>query len=172
MVSSEWIDKGYHEEWTFECSACGGWSPEEYDFCPHCGADMQLTASNEKKHQTYTEEPVKLTYDGVVIRADAIDALFRKAHTKPAVTEGGEIHRYLDCYEAMDVIKALPSAVVEPTAREFLTDWAIVCHHYDKAPCETCPLYGICGPAMIQNIDDAISSVKSAVRLVQEHKYN
>lgn len=41
---------------TFECSACGGYSPEEYDFCPHCGADMRLTASNEKKHKTYIED--------------------------------------------------------------------------------------------------------------------
>lgn len=55
-MSNTWIDKGYHEEWTFECSACGGYSPEEYDFCPHCGAAMQLTASNEKKCKTYLED--------------------------------------------------------------------------------------------------------------------
>lgn len=47
MRKAEWIDKGYHEEWTFECSACGGWSPEEYDFCPHCGADMRKEAKDE-----------------------------------------------------------------------------------------------------------------------------
>lgn len=41
VVRGKWIDKGYHEEWTFECSACGGYSPEEYNFCPHCSADMQ-----------------------------------------------------------------------------------------------------------------------------------
>ena len=43
VMRGKWIDKGYHEEWTFECSACGGYSPEEYDFCPHCGAEMEIS---------------------------------------------------------------------------------------------------------------------------------
>lgn len=53
VVKGEWIDKGYHEEWTFECSVCGGCSPEEYDFCPHCGADMR------EEGKTMSEYPDK-----------------------------------------------------------------------------------------------------------------
>lgn len=47
-------------------------------------------------------------YEGTIYKADAIDALFNRAHENlPSVDAGGSIHYSLDCYDAMAVIKAI-----------------------------------------------------------------
>lgn len=51
MKTGEWISHGVgheHIPWGFDCSNCGKWFvigkdiAEEYNYCPHCGARMEV----------------------------------------------------------------------------------------------------------------------------------
>lgn len=57
---------------------------------------------------------------------------------------------------------------------EIFTKWSKICHHFDKAPCDECPLDEFCGTGIRcdyaqGHVDMLIDVIRQSVKLLEEH---